>query len=260
MEPISEFEVTYLEHGIFKIMAPPMRFHQYLVLGEGKALLIDSGFGMGSLKAVVDKLTDLPIVLINTHGHPDHGGGNAEFGRPLLHPADNELYAQKCAYGSRLEEAKHWNIPDAAEQLQPTPEPPIPIEDGAEIELGGRRLTVIHTPGHTKGSISIFDEKTGYLFTGDNTMGNVTSLTEPSAATVSDYLRSMEKLLKLPAKAICTGHVPAVVEPKIMQDKLDCAKRILSGDMPETVHTPMGDALRMEVNGTAVHYRPDNVT
>ena len=90
-EPIKEYSVNDLGSGIYNITAPPMRFQQYLVLGEEKALLIDSGFGLGSLKKVVDGLTDLPVVLVNTHGHPDHGGGNGEFGSPYLHPDDNEL-------------------------------------------------------------------------------------------------------------------------------------------------------------------------
>jgi len=256
-EPIKEHIVTDLGDGIINITAPPMRFQQYLVIGEEKALLIDSGFGLGSLNKIVDKLTDKPLVLVNTHGHPDHGGGNAEFGAPMLHPEDNEVYAYKCAYETRLEEAMHWGIPDAAEKLQATPPAPIAVEDGHVFDLGGRVLKLIHTPGHTKGSVCIFDEQTGTLFAGDNVQGMATALMEPSAANVSTYMASMEKLAELPVTKICTGHMPAVVQPETIGKKIECCRHILTGEKGELIKTPMGEGYMMSVDGTSVHYAPD---
>lgn len=258
-EPIKDYIVTDLGEGIFNITAPPMRFQQYLVLGGEKALLIDSGFGLGSLKKVVDGLTKLPVILVNTHGHPDHGGGNAEFGRPLLHPDDNELYACKCSFEARLDEAAHWGLENAAEQLQPTPPEPLPLEDGHVFDLGGRNLRVIHTPGHSRGSVCILDERTGTLFTGDNVQGMATALTESCAVCVSDYLASMERLAALPVKAICTGHMPAVLTPDYIDKKIRCARRILAGDPPETVRSRTGECLGMTVDGTSIHYTRDRV-
>lgn len=257
-EPIKDYLVSDLGEGIINITAPPMRFQQYLVLGEEKALLIDSGFGLGSLKKVVDGLTDLPIILVNTHGHPDHGGGNAEFGPPLLHPDDHELYAHKCAFETRLEEALHWGREDVAEKLQPTPPAPLPLEDGHVFDLGGRTLRVIHAPGHSRGSVCIFDERTGTLFAGDNVQGMATALTEDCAACVSVYLASMEKLAALPVKAICTGHMPAVLPPDYIDKKIRCARRILAGEQPETVRSRGGECLGMTVDGTSIHYTKDN--
>lgn len=256
-ELLKEPVVNDLGNGIINITTPPMRFQSYLVLGGEKALLIDSGFGVGSLKEIVDGLTGLPLILVNTHGHPDHGGGNAQFGRPLLHPADNELYAHKCSYEQRLDEAKHWGLEDAAEKLQPTPPGPLPLEDGHVFDLGGRRLTVIHTPGHSMGSVCIFDEQTGYLFTGDNTQAMATALVEDCASNVSTYLASMEKLAALPVKALCTGHMPAVVSPDIIEKKIQCARRVLAGEQPEHVRARNGECLGMTVDGTSIHYTAD---
>lgn len=256
-EPLKEAVVTDLGNGIINITNPPMRFQSYLVLGREKALLIDTGFGLGSLKKIVDGLTALPVILVNTHGHPDHGGGNAEFGRPLLHPADNALYAFKCSYEERLDEASHWGIEDAAQRLQPTPPEPLALEDGHVFELGGRRLTVIYTPGHSMGSVCIFDEQTGYLFTGDNTQAMATALVEECASNVSTYLASMEKLAALPVRALCTGHMPAVVPPDIIEKKIRCARRILAGEQPEQVRSRGGECLGMTEDGTAIHYTAD---
>lgn len=258
-EPLKVFLTSDLGNGIINITAPPMRFQQYLVLGKEKALLIDTGFGMGSLKTVIDNLTKLPIILINTHGHPDHGGGNAEFGAPLLHCADNELYAYKCARETRLEEVIHWGLGEEGDKLQPTPPNPISVEDGTVIDLGGRKLTVHHTPGHTAGSICIFDEQTGYLFTGDNTNALATALTENCATSISVYLKSMERIACLPVTAVCTGHMPGVVEPEIIGKKIECARRILAGEKGEFVQTHMGSGYMMTTEGTSIHYSPEKI-
>lgn len=256
-EPLNEYLVNDLGNGIINITAPPMRFQQYLVLGEERALLIDSGFGLDSLKKVVDGLTDLPIILVNTHGHPDHGGGNAEFGSPYLHPDDNELYAYKCAYETRLEEALHWGVEDVAQRLQRELPDPIPMEDGHVFDLGGRKLTVYHTPGHSRGSVCILDEQIGYLFAGDNLNAMATALLEDCATNVSTYLASMERIAKLPVKAICTGHMPAILTPDYIEKKIECAKRVLSGELGEFVKGRMGDGYMITVDGTSIHYAPD---
>ena len=256
-EPIKAFYTTDLGNGIINITAPPMRFQQYLVLGVEKALLIDSGFGLGSLKAVVDSLTELPVILVNTHGHPDHCGGNAEFGRAYLHPDDNELYARKCSFEMRLDEAMRWGLKDAGENLQKETPEPIPMECGHVFDLGGRLLRVIHTPGHSRGSVCIFDEQTGFLFAGDNLNAVSTALVEDCAATVSEFLASMEKLAALPVAAICTGHMPAVITADYIGKKIECARRVLAGERGEYIKTPMGEGYKLSIDGTGIHYSPD---
>ena len=253
--PKMDFSSTDLGHGIYKI-AGPMNFQQYLVLGSEKALLIDTGFGCGSLKAEVEKLTKLPLVLVNTHGHPDHGGGNSEFGAPLLHPADNELYAYKCAYEVRLEEALHWPVENVAEKLQPTPPAPTALEDGAVIDLGGRQLRVIHTPGHTRGSICLFDEESRYLFTGDNVQQHATNLCEPWAATVEAYAESMKRIAALPAVLLCGGHMPGTLPVEYIAWKIECAEKILKGEQGEyvTAPPPRGSGWVVTAGDTAVQY------
>ena len=257
MNRINEYLVNDLGEGIFNITAPPMRFQQYLVVGSERAMLIDSGFGLDSLKKTVDALTELPIVLVNTHGHPDHGGGNAEFGSPYLHPEDNELYAYKCSYEVRLEEAMRWGVEKVGERLQPTPPAPVPVEDGHVFDLGGRSLRVIQTPGHSRGSICIFDEQSGTLFAGDNLNARATALLESCATTVSEYLASMEKLTHFPVKRICAGHMPAVLAPDYIEKKIRCARRILAGERGESFESFMGSGYKLTEEDTAIDYTSD---
>ncbi|MCD7817506.1 MAG: MBL fold metallo-hydrolase, partial [Lachnospiraceae bacterium] len=151
-----DFTYTQPEYGIYNISAPPVGFQQYLVLGKERALLIDTGMGIGSLKSVVEQITDLPITVINTHGHPDHAGGNAEFAPALMCPDEFDVFEKMANREFRVQDVSH--MPDGSsfiDQLQPDPPSPIAVADGEIIDLGGRTLKVLYTPGHTHGSICI---------------------------------------------------------------------------------------------------------
>lgn len=250
--PIRNFEVEDKGNGIFEITAPPMRFKQYLVVGEEKALLIDTGFGAGSLKTVVEKLTDKPLILVNTHGHPDHGGGNAEFGAPYLHPADQALYAYKCA-DARLEEAGHWPMGGEV-KLQPYQAETLPLADGQSFDLGGRIVEVLHTPGHTAGSVCLFDRKTGALFTGDNTNQNGVFIDNQSPGTVTEYLESLKKMKALSPRVLYTGHMPGAVKPEQLDKLIGCAQKVLAGEKGEYIDGRMNHGWKVENDGVSFTY------
>ena len=250
--PIREFSVEDKGNGIFEITAPPMRFKQYLVVGEEKALLIDTGFGMGSLKAVVDKLTDKPIILVNTHGHPDHGGGNFEFGAPYLHPMDRALYAYKCA-AARFEEASHWPV-EGEVTLQPYESETKPLADGQCFELGGRVVEALYTPGHTAGSMCLYDRLTGALFTGDNTNAHGVFIDNQSPATVTEYLASLKKMKAKNPTVLYTGHMPGAVEPQQIDKLIACAEAVLAGNRGEYTEGRMNSGWKIEIDGVSFTY------
>lgn len=256
---MEHFIVTDLGDGIFNITAPPLRFQQYLVLGKERALLIDTGFGVGSLKEITDTLTQLPMILVNTHGHPDHSGGNAEYGRPYLNSADHEVYAVKCSYEARLEEALGWGLKDAAEKLQPTPPEPLALPEDYVFDLGGRKLPVIHTPGHTRGSICLLDERTGILFSGDTVQGTPTALLGTYATPLSEYAQTLEKLRRYPIRAICPGHRESMLPPELIEKKLQCAKYILDGGKTEAKLSREGLAYTAAVDGAAIELSPEKL-
>ena len=116
----------------------------YLVVGEKKACLIDTMNGYNNLYEAIRKITDKPIVVVNTHGHPDHIFGNVYFDKAFMNPADNEL----------AESFK--NIPefaDACKKYGLSMPPFSPIGEGDVIDLGGKTLEIYNIPGHTQGSI-----------------------------------------------------------------------------------------------------------
>ena len=118
----------------------------YLVEGNDKALLIDAGAWMPHLDKAVAKLTDKPVMLALTHGHGDHVGGVVSFPEAYIHPLDTAMIGQGARqYGIKV------NL----------------LADGEVIDLGGRQIEVLHTPGHTSGSVTFFDKERHYGFSGD---------------------------------------------------------------------------------------------
>lgn len=120
--------------------------HIYLFLGDEKALLTDTGFGcFPDLKEKINEVTDLPLIVMNSHGHPDHCGGNAFFG---------EVYADPAGYEGILK----FSEGDCTL---------LAIEDGDVIDLGGRQFEVISTPGHMDGHLSLLNRAERILLPGD---------------------------------------------------------------------------------------------
>ena len=118
----------------------------YVVEGEDKALVIDAGTEMPHLREAVATLTDKPLMLALTHGHGDHVGGAISYPEAWIHPADTSMIAEGARqYGVKV----HL------------------LNDGDVIDLGGRQIEVLHTPGHTSGSVTFFDKAKGYGFSGD---------------------------------------------------------------------------------------------
>jgi glyoxylase-like metal-dependent hydrolase (beta-lactamase superfamily II) len=117
----------------------------FLFCGTEKAALIDTGMNSPDAKEIAEGLTDLPLILINTHADPDHISGNGAFEEFYMSPAEEDNYRAHGGKG-RL----------------------IPVREGNVIDLGGRPLRNIDNPGHTPGSIAILDEKYRVLVGGDS--------------------------------------------------------------------------------------------
>ena len=147
----------------------------YLVVGEKRALLIDCGTGFCDLRGAAEKLTDLPITLVATHGHGDHVGGAGQFEEVLVHRADCTLLnrAQQSLLFRKVFLAA--NAPVKAHGFKMSDVKPgkyktkvIPIDDGYTFDLGNKTVKVKHTPGHSLGSIALIDEDDRIIFSGDN--------------------------------------------------------------------------------------------
>ena len=147
----------------------------YLVEGDDKALLIDTGNGIADLAECAKDITKLPLLVVNTHGHPDHIGGNFQFSEVYAHPLDFELielFSSEEYHNMAIQQAirEHPELESLFMKNIAEYKPPsiVAIEAGHIFDLGSRKLEVIEVPGHTGGSIVLLDTENKLLFTGDN--------------------------------------------------------------------------------------------
>lgn len=200
----------------------------YLLIGEEKALLIDTGCGAGNLKEAVEKLTHKPLIVAVTHRHPDHAGGAWQFGTYYVHKDD-----KKTIYGIMslpLVSRRMLKIMGATidRSLRRKRCRIITIEDGHKFDLGNREIKVKSVPGHTKGSVIFLDEKEKLMFTGDNT-NYCLWMHLPGCTSLEKWIRSAETILDyydMGYKAY-GGHSKGQQSRAETQKLLDCVKKVI---------------------------------
>ncbi len=161
----------------------------YLVEGTRKAMLIDVGTKTKQLDSIIRLITKKPLIVMITHAHPDHAGNIGFFNEIWLHPADTVLMSDP--YKGTI----HF------------------VQDGEVFDLGGTQIEVVHTPGHTPGSIVLIDRKAGICYSGDSFGSNHVWMQLKPHSPMQTYLSSclrMEKLMDGGITEIYCGHYPYV--------------------------------------------------
>ena len=190
------FVIVQLDEQTFAITEPYSwaKNVNYLILGKDRAILFDAGVGHYDIRPVVKFLTDLPMTFLPSHLHYDHTG-QGSYDRIALVDLPH-LRDQATGDALTLNWGQHLG---AAEGLElPTWQITEWIKPDAEIDLGGRKLTLIYTPGHTDNSITLYDKASNTMFTGDYSSANNMSAYYPTAS-MGDYLQTARKLLKTTA-------------------------------------------------------------
>ena len=185
--------------------------HSYLLLGRDRALLIDTGLGVGDLRREVEALTDRPVTVALTHVHWDHIGSCGQFAAPAVHAAEADWL-------------RHFPLPEAAVRRQLCAKAPLfpagfspenhrifsgepgrILRDGDTIDLGGRHVQVLHTPGHSPGHCCCYEVERGRLYAGDLLYRGCLDAFYPTTSP-EDYLASLERIAALPLREILPGH------------------------------------------------------
>lgn len=234
------FEVYKPARGVYAIYEP----HQseevisYLIVGEKKAVLFDSGMGISDIKKVTAELTKLPIIVLNSHTHNDHVGGNWEFG--TIYGMDTD-FTRKNAEGSRKAAQAEiapgeicGSLPkgfDPATYMTRPWKITAYMHDGDKFDLGGRTIEVIATPGHTPDAISLLDRANGLLFTGDTYYPAPIWLFSPET-DLDAYAASIRRLAGLSSqvKLVLGAHNIPVAPPSVLPRLVTAFAKLREGN------------------------------
>jgi len=224
------FTIEYLDATTIAIGEP--RYYQlnynYLILGEDKAILFDTGPGVRNIRPLVKSLTSLPITVIASHLHYDHIGNHDKFENVALLDTPKIRQQMQGEIFSPTH-AQHLGL------IEDIKRPEFKVDewlvDGQDINLGNRYLTVLHTPGHTGDSKMLFDKKRNQLFVGDFIYEAELYAFLPGSS-VEEYLKSTQKLLRLinPATTLLSAHGSPLSSrlPALKHDDLQDLKNTLA--------------------------------
>lgn len=230
----SEYTIVPLAEGAWSIDMEGVR--AFVVSGDTSALLIDTGAGGVNLRQAVLSLTNLPVRIINTHAHFDHISGNGAFEMRFAHPMEIASLA-KAGY-------------DAS-----------PVSDGSGFDLGGRIIQVVSLPGHSPGSIGLWDDVAGLLFAGDTVSRGRPVFLSLDGASVEAYLRSLDRILSMEQDAhggvlsrIFCAHGELECGLDTVRALREIAARYLAGEiektaLPERYRAIMADNVGIVQNG-----------
>ncbi|MGD2154059.1 MAG: MBL fold metallo-hydrolase [Gemmatimonadales bacterium] len=235
------FDVYRLAEGTYALYEPN-QFEEaisYLVLGAERGVLIDAGTGIGDIRQVVEELTDLPVSVVLTHEHYDHVGGAHRFDE-IAAPADSAGLAvlaagrDNASLQGYITDDYLWKpLPpgfDSATWTIPPLEPTRLLEDGDIIDLGGRTLEVIETPGHSPAHICLLDRANRLLWTGDHFFpGPLYAF--GADVNIHDYVASNERLESMLDQFdyVLAGHNDPWVESDVIRRVGDAFEAIADG-------------------------------
>lgn len=268
------FEVIKLPNDVFAFHEPghSEKVNSFLILGEKKDLLYDTGMGIASIKTAITEvrkaegLPERELMVLNSHAHLDHIGGNSEFEK--IHVFEHEWTVRKLTEG----------IPEGSElwveyyrALTPPPNPPSGfspetmsvnpisreniryIHHGDVIDLGNRTFSVILSKSHTVDSLILYDAENKLLFTGDAFV--------PAAFYVSDIEelhKDMEMLSGLTVDYHYNTHGPQLLDPELRLDVLRAAEKISHQEVEaQEIEFFGGKREVYEVDGFMFLYMPD---
>jgi glyoxylase-like metal-dependent hydrolase (beta-lactamase superfamily II) len=201
------------------------------IRGRDADMLVDAGMGISSLKTAMAELLDKPLIAVATHSHADHTGSLHEFDHRLIHPLEAGqvrhpedfpvLCSQHWPEGMRENiERQGYEVPDIMVDAyphegfdpmtfrSPPAEPTRLIDEGDVLDLGNGAFEVIHLPGHSPGSIGLWEKATGTLFSGD-AIYDGPLLDAIEGADRLDYVATMKRLRQLPVTVVHGGHDPS---------------------------------------------------
>lgn len=209
----------------------------YLVEGEERAALLDTGSGFGSLKAVVEELTDKPVIVLLTHGHLDHAMGAGEFTDVYMNHADDDIYG---SHGEKQFRQEGMRMSAEYDKLEDTDYIPTmmpgkikSLQGGDSFELGEVTIDIYDCPGHTAGSVVMLIREENMLLLGD-ACNNFTFMFESYSLPIHQYENHLKKLKVTTAgkyNRVLASHGNGELPVDIIDRVIQVCEDIKSGDV-----------------------------
>ena len=203
------------------------RANLWLLKGRDADLLIDTGLGVSSLKLYLADLLDKPLKVVATHVHFDHSGGCHEFDNVYIHQnehdalcsGDQRLILSAPEFGfvpaTDFESVPYQGFSASGYEVKACPQA-CAIRHGDIIDLGDKAFEVMHLPGHSSGSVGLYETRKQYFFSGD-VVYDGELLDDLQDSVIDDYLVSMEKLLRLQTDEVRPGHYQSFDRRRMQQ-------------------------------------------
>ena len=208
------FTVEQIDHNTFSISEYKHweETHCYLLYGEKRAVLIDTGLGVSNIREIVDSLTALPVMVVTTHVHWDHIGGHKYFNNIAVHEAEKDWLSVRFPLPPQVVRTDLTRFPcdfpagfdiDAYQIFRGMPQRV--LTDGDSLNLGGREIQVIHTPGHSPGHCCFYEPGRNYLYSGDLVYKGCLDAFYPTTDPLLFY-RSIRRLREYRINKVLPGH------------------------------------------------------
>lgn len=211
----------------------PFGVGMFLVQGRKRALLIDTGMGIGDLKSFVEENVNTPYDVVLTHGHCDHAGGAVQFETVYLNEKDFGLEKRHATLEHRISDVFHgpFPVPEGITEADFVPQrtaPYTPLHPDTVFDLGGCTVAFIEVSGHTQGCLVPLIKEDKVMIIGD-ALGENTLMHFKESTSVQTYQRSIEKLLAVQDDytLLLRFHGLGASEHRILQDMHDLCTEIM---------------------------------
>lgn len=243
---------TCIAENVYRISAPIeviepdigiRTVNMYLIVGQERAVVIDSGMGIGDVRAVIRQLTSLPCMVLNTHYHWDHIGANRLFAERAIHECESGFLTQESDVSfvrqALQSPAAQAILPSSFDpvtyRIVPTPATHL-LHDHEIIDLENHRLRVLHTPGHSPGHVAYFDESSQILFSGDAAYMGPLCASFPESDPMA-FTHSVRRLAAMQhVSMLCPGHNEIITDHNWLREAADSIDAAVTGKLKGQLH------------------------